>query len=383
MSDSDPSRPDGSSTRGQPIAIGLLAAPGPTCQLAERLARELPDLLEERFPGLSWRIEVRVESRAGPGGDSDDLIRVARRLLLIREWSLAICLTDLPLYVGRRPVTAHASVSLGVALVSVPALGVVGLEDRLRRTALRLIEGLLGGSVSGKPAGREGRVRLPDALREIRSPVGRAEREGDQAVRFVAPTTLGNVRLLAGMVRANRPWRVVVSLSRALVSALGIAAFALISPGVWQLANDMGVARLVGVAVGSVLAIGGSLIIGHGLWERSSGREWSEEARRRMLLFNLTTVITVLIGVLTLYLAQLAIAAASVLVLIPPQTLQSEIGRAIGLGNYLALAWLATSMAMAGGALGAVLEDNAAVREAAYGYRPEESVEIDDAEASV
>ena len=384
MSDSDPPRPDGSSNRDEPIVIGLLTAPGPARERTERLARELPDLLSKRFPGLSWRVEVREDSCAGPGGDSDQLIRTARRLSLTRGWRLVICLTDLPLHVGRRPVTAHASVSLGVGIVSIPALGMVRLEDKLRQTTLRLVDRLLGGSVYGEPADqKEERARLRDALRKIKSPMGRPEPERDQAVRFVTTTTLGNLRLLAGMVRENRPWRVMAGLSRALVSALGIAAFALTSSSVWLLAVNMGVPRQLAIAIGSVLAIAASLIIGHDLWERSPGREWNKEMRERILLFNLTTLITVLIGVLTLYLTQLAIATAAVLVLIPSQTLEFMIGRAVSLGDYLALAWLATSMAMVGGALGSVLEDDAAVREAAYGYRPEESVDIDEADASV
>ncbi|MEA2407530.1 MAG: hypothetical protein QOE69_1649, partial [Thermoleophilaceae bacterium] len=61
-------------------------------------------------------------------------------------WHLAVCLTDLPLRNGRRPVVADASAMHGVAILSLPALGaarlprralghepVEELEDRLER----------------------------------------------------------------------------------------------------------------------------------------------------------------------------------------------------------------------------------------------------------
>jgi hypothetical protein len=359
------------------IVVGLLAAPGLLHELAQRLARELSRDLSVRFTGFSWQFAVREEVLAGPEGSDEDLVKIARKRLLDEGWKLAICLTDLPLHVGRRPVTARASASLGVGVVSVPALGAIHLEANLRQAVMSLIEALVGESVSDlEAAAKDGarRTRIQDRLEELSGPVGRVHVAGDGTLRFVTATTQGNLRLVSGMLRANRPWRVVVGLSRALVASVGTGAFALTSTGVWMIAHGMGLAQMLTAAVGSVAAICVSLIVVHGLWEHSPGRD-NTEARKRTVLFNTTTVITVLIGVLTLYVAQLLINVAIVRLLVTPGILKTAIHHAVGIGDFLWLAWLATSMATVGGALGAALEDNAAVCGAAYGYHPDNRVE--------
>jgi hypothetical protein len=371
------------STDRKPIVVGLLAAPGLLYELAQRLARELPGDLSARFTGFSWQFVVREEVLAAPEGNDQGLVEIARKRLLDEQWKLAICLTDLPLHVGRRPVTARVSVSLGVGVVSVPALGAIHLEANLRQAVISLIEALVGESVSDLEAAAMDRARysrMQDRLEELSGSVGRVDIAGDGTLRFVSATTQGNLRLVSGMLRANRPWRVVTGLSRALVASVGTGAFALTSTGVWMIAHGMGLVQMLAAAVGSVAAICVSLIVVHGLWERSPGRE-NAEARKRTVLFNTTTVITVLIGVLTLYVAQLVINVAVVRLLVTPGILETAIHHAVGIGDLLWLAWLATSMAAVGGALGAALEDNSAVREAAYGYHPDHRIEAQRHEA--
>jgi hypothetical protein len=359
------------------MVVGLLAAPGLPVQLAEQLQRELPGYLSIHMPEFAWKFVVREEPLAGPKGNGEDLVEVARRRLLDEGWKLVICLTDLPLHVGRRPVTAHASVSMGVGVVSVPALGAINVHDSLRQAVISLIEALVGERASGPDADldSERRARLRHKLEELSAPVGHVDFADNRTFRFVTATTQGNLRLLLGMVRANRPWRVAAGLSRALVASLGTAAFALTSPGIWMIAAGMGLPQMLTVAVGSVAAVSVSLIVVHGLWERSAGRTANAEARRRIVLFNMTTTITILIGVLTLYAALFVINAVVVLLLITPGVLEKQVHHTVHLGDFFWLAWLATSMAAVGGALGAALENNAAVREAAYGYHPDERIE--------
>ena len=79
------------------------------------------------------------------------IVDAARRLLLDRGWDVAVCLTDLPLHIHRRPVVAHANPVHNVAIVSVPALGAMGARHRIREGIVRLVERLIGSDREREP----------------------------------------------------------------------------------------------------------------------------------------------------------------------------------------------------------------------------------------
>lgn len=343
----------------------MLAAPGPASELTESLVGEIADRLAGQLPGVRWRAEFVSDRLVQPPTDLSELIAAGRRMLLERGWHLAVCVTDLPLQTARRPVIAHVSATHGVAVLSMPALGPVSVRKRTAETIVRLV-----GHILGDPAQAEGaaeRVTLAEVVtRRMRELGGRTER-GEHGVGFVARVITGNIWLLLGMLRANRPWRLALRLMRVLAVAFAAGVFALLTSDIWRLSDDLGPLRLAVIALGSVAGITVTIVVATGLWERSP----HSAAREQVALFNIVTAATAGLGVAALYLALFAIMLAAALLLVPGNLLDQVLGYPAGVVGQVRLAWLATSIAILGGALGAALESGEAVREAAYAYQPD------------
>jgi hypothetical protein len=343
------------------IVIGVLTSHDDRGH-AETLAEGLPRSLSERVDSrTTWRAEVCETEPADVSAKPSELTESVRRRLLDRGWQMGIGLTALPLRVGRRPVATTASATHGVGLVSIPALGAVRVDERLHEAAVDVVSGLLGeGAADGPDAGRDERLRTRSAQLATGLPAGAAERHG--WLRFTSLAVSSNVRLLAGMIRANRPERVMARLSRSATAALGTGAYALSSSSIWSLAHGSTWPRLVAVGALSMLMILASLVVAHGLWERAA----NDAARERVVLFNVVTVTTLAIGIAALYLALVLVLALAAAVSIPPAALEEQVSAPASVGEYARLAWFAASVATVGGALGSLVESDEAVRDAAY-----------------
>ena len=349
------------------VTVGLVATPPDhPARVAEQLARELPALLAA---GLDR--DVRWEVRSGWGqvtprrdGGADALLDdVARR----REgcgWDVAVCLTDLPLHAQRVPLVAHSSARRRVGVVSLPALGLGQL--RAGRTAVAgLVEGLLAADErSGRPTRDEQAARMVENVAPIRRLVDDETDDGE--VGFVASRVTGRLRLVAGMVRANRPGRALLGLSKLLVGAFGTAAFSLATNSIWQMSDALDGLRLTMIMLLCVAALVGWLVFTHHLWEKPSSDTPAELAR----LFNLGTVVTLSLAAVVSYAVLFVGTLGAAALLIDASVLEQNLGHPVGLRDYLALAWIISSMATVGGAIGSGLEDEDHVRAAAYGYHP-------------
>ena len=261
-----------------------------------------------------------------------------------------------------------------VGLVSVPALGALAQHRRTRDTVRHLVTAhLLPGDrgPDGRracPVGRgaAGRLSRVDPQRGGESDAGSAGAEDAVDVRLAVPGA--RTRLLTGMVRANRPWRLVPSLSPAIAAAAAGAAFGIFYSNIWSLAVALGIVRLVVVTLMALVAMVGWLILDHRLWERRSDRSLREEA----VLSNASTVLTVGTGVLIMFVLLFGIALVAAAIVIPPDYLGATLGRGSGVGDYLVIAWLSCAMGTVAGAIGSGFADDGAVRQAAYSRRERE-----------
>jgi hypothetical protein len=346
--------PDAPVASGRELTLGIVAAPGLPAEMAPDMAADLRAELSQAYPQLTWRLPVISDALVAPPALLPDLIDAGRRKLLSQGWDMALCLTDLPLPSAGLTVAGHVSVSHSVVVISMPAIGVVAVRRRLRNAALRLIGRALDPSARGASTGV--RLRRLQDLADLGDGLSMGWRSGR-----------GGGRLVVGMLWANRPWRLGVKLYRALIASLAVVAVALVTTDVWRIAVTMGWARLGATAVLAVVATTVTLIMAHDLWE-SAGHERSSD---QILLFNIVTSLSLLVGLLTLYAGLILVTSVGALLLVSTSLFHTAVARPVGGAQYVALIWLVASLAMVGGALGAGLEADSTVREAAYGYRPD------------
>jgi hypothetical protein len=165
------------------------------------------------------------------------------------------------------------------------------------------------------------------------------------------------------MVRSNRPWRLAMRLYAALVAAFAVAAYGLVNFDVWRISTAMSAWRLALTALASIAVTVAAIVAVHGLWERAP----DHRVRDQVVLFNLATTATVAGGIVSLYLVLFVALLLVSALIVAPGLLTTELrGEEVGVMTYCTHAWFMASIATLGGALGAVLESDVAVREAAY-----------------
>ena len=227
-----------------------------------------------------------------------------------------------------------------------------------------------------RPGPRPRRL-LDRRLAELVAPIRRVTPTDDGEdidVRFVSPKARGHLRLLAGMVRANRPWRLFSTMKGTLAAAFATAAYALVMPIIWQMADSLSWVRLLALMVLSLVAMVVWIIVAHNLWERPA----EQEAREQAALYNAATALTLSMAVLFSYAVLFVLVLVAAGAFLESGFLQSNLGHPVDLSDYVRLAWMATSLATVAGALGSGLEDEETVREATYGYRQQRRNEPED-----
>lgn len=356
MSTAAPDLPPSASSDGAAparVRLGVLVTPDVRATSPDPAA--LAARLGAAYPGLTWDVDVRAEEVGDADDDSLDLLEIIRDRALDEDWDIAVGLAGPPLVQGPHTLTeqvspVHAAGVVSLALAQVPA------EVAVERVVARVL-GL--DPDDGAPTADE----TADAVRWARQLAEDVERRpGESGVSYAWRVLRGNARMLTGTVLANRPWMLAVSLTRSMSTALATGALTLLTTDLWLLSAEYSGVQLVVLGALAVVAVTLSLVVGAKLWERP--RRAAE--REQVAVFNVATVLTVLLGVLVLHALLMLAALAGALLLVDGDVFEEVTGDPATLWQYLKLAWFVGGLATIGSALGAGLEEADDVREAIF-----------------
>ncbi|HEY2193895.1 MAG TPA: hypothetical protein VGH76_16585 [Actinomycetospora sp.] len=349
------------------VVVGLLADPDTPAEVAAKLVEDLPEELSARVDdSITWDVRTMTHPVIASVQDPEEVLSAVAEQTANTDWDIGIYLTDLPMQHGDRPILVDVDHDRRIAGLSLPGFGPLLQHHEVRNAVVRLVADLIGSADAGLDHGQHhpsllGRVaaRLLQPVHLVRAGKGKHTR------RYVTTPWLGRARLLAGMVRTNQPWRLVLGMRSALAAVLGTSAYLTINSTIWLLSTRLGAGKLVLTSLVSVALMVAWIIGAHHLWEHA--RDVGE--REETALYNASTVLTLSIGVLVMSAAVYVLTLLGSLFFLEPSVLGSSLGRPPTFGDHLALAWMATGLATIAGALGSGLDSEDAVRRAAYGYR--------------
>ena len=317
------------------IRVGLVADPAAPTEIARRMTD-----LRPLDSSDTWDVTVVSEPFTTASEDVETAMDRLQDQARQQNWDVVVGLTELPLHDHEGSHLLFETDAQGrTAVLSLPALGGLRMHSRARREVRSLVSGM----------------SAPD---------------GEDEDRVALPHRRGRWRLLLGMVIANRPWLLVPGLKSALVAALATGAVATINSTVWLLANSLSWWRLVVAMIVSVALAVAWLVIDGELWDHPD--DDSPQARERSRLYNASTLLTLMVGVLICYLALYVVNLAWAFFVLDPMLMGSYLHAHIGYGDLFVLTWFVASAATVGGGLGSGLESDEAIRAAAYSKREQD-----------
>ncbi|GAB3666398.1 hypothetical protein GCM10027591_15250 [Zhihengliuella somnathii] len=359
--------------------VGIMADPGLPEIVVGRVRRAVEDDLRE-YDGDGW--EVVVEGGALPLDSDGDipLMERAEALISQREWDYLIYVTDLPRTYNGQPMAYELDLSTGAALLTLPSFGWWRLRARLRTMLSDLALTLDRELAPDEEKNRSGEVRTP-GVRTVHHDAG----EG--SVYVTLDSRFNSLRLWSGMLRNNRPGRLLSALWTCIATAAAAGAFGIFYTSIWDMSDALPTRRLALITVVAILTLSGWLIARNGLWTRSSAIDragttpmGADSARSQASLDNAATVATVVLSVTFMYAILFVLLFLGSVTIVDAGYLKDQLNHAVDIGDYLSLSWLAASLGTMAGSLGSNFDGESSIREATYSRRAQQRRQLAEAE---
>lgn len=339
------------------LRVLLVADPGLPSRRVTSIRDQFEELLQDAY-GVDTTLRTRTDTiRLTP----DRKLALEDVENLQQEYDdvdIVLVLTEIPRHTQSKPLVAEIHSKNNIAIISYPTLGAWATKKRLIKVLMTSINSL----VPWDPA--------KDASKYVLrwSNWSKADDEGHLTLH--ADTFTGGPRLLLGMTMANDPWRTVPKLSGALAAASATGAFGIFYSSIWQMSSYLSLARLLSIGVVAIAVMVAWLIVSHKLWDKPV----NESLSTVVMFYNLSTVLTLLVTVVSLYATLVALILLGGLVVIDPEFMGQQIQTKASFSNYLDIAWLSAAMGVVAGGIGASFDSDVDVRRLTHGQRMRQRV---------
>lgn len=344
------------------LRVLLISDPGLPSRRVSKIQDRFRSQLVRIYPHTVELLTVSDTIRLRP----DNTLDVASAGALAARYDdvdAVLLLTEIPRYSQNHPLVAEIFPEHNVGVVSCPTLGAVITGRRILKVLMDCMQRLLPpqGESSGATA------------------VGRYSADPDPGLSWTrwfeqstghlglrASPGLGSVRTVAGMTLSNDPWRTAPRLSSALAAAGATGAFGIFYSSIWQMAEYLSTARLISIGVVAVAVMVTWLILSNSLWDKPV----QDHLARVMVLYNLSTVLTLLVCVIALYLSLVVLILLGGLIVISPEFMATLLDTdRVGFTNYLDIAWLSAAMGVVAGGLGSSFDSRTDLKKLTHGQR--------------
>ncbi len=348
------------------LKVGLIPSP----DLPANIINKIIDKLAEKFKKeidqkINWQFEIKVGTFVGAAEYVSESFNKAIKMKEENKWDYAVAITDLPSFSERKVVIADLSTKNNVGLISLPSFGAFPLKKRMSKAITSVVELLY----KQRDQDIEEEITEDIDLHFLFSKIKRVTPNEDTNtdIRFILNSRIiGWLRVLLGMVFANRPWKALGAFKRILTLAFATGVYISIFSTPWQLSVAYTPLRFIILMILSMIGMVIWIIFAHELWEKRSSKSQSQYRR----LYNVTTIMT--LGVITIlnYLVLYSLFIISIALFVPEGIFDAATNEGVGdLENYLNLAWLVASLSLLVGAVGATIEKEEKIREVTYSYR--------------
>lgn len=348
------------------ITIGLISSPDSPANLINKISDQLKmSFKNEINKDIDWQFEIKVNIFVGAAEYVSETINKAVKMKEENNWDYAVCITDLPSFSERKAVITDISTKSGVGLISLPSFGAFPLKKRIIKALTYIVEVL--------------NKHNQEDIKEVTSGINRIflfskikrvipEEDTNTDIRYILQSRLiGWLRVISGMVFANRPWQAIGTFKRILTLAFATGTYISIFSIPWQLSVAYTPSRFVALMLLSMTGMVVWIIFAHHLWEKSTSKSQSQYR----LLYNITTVMTLIVITIINYSVLYILFMLSISLFVPEGIFDvvTKEGANDSIENYLRLAWLTTSLGLLVGAVGATVEKEENIRRFTYSYR--------------